>query len=164
MPFNPTPQVITQLQIDDVKNDVNNLLLKIKTLNTTNVALTKTERSSGVTVGEERKGFNDYYYENKNDYPDFKPAPNQTTITEAQANQHFFNHNGLSPVIDLLTTGIELAQDIQLNSEHFSYEFASDGRLVAKTAAEKGKPGADTWFDALDTRFPQRGPSVPDVP
>jgi hypothetical protein len=164
MPFNPTAQPILQADIDAIKTAINGIITQINTANTTNVALTKDERSKGVTVGEKREPFNDYYYENKNDHPEFKPAANQTSITEAQADQHFFNHNGMGSVIDLLTSAIELAQDIQLNSEHFAYEYASDGRLVAKTAAEKGKPGADAWFDALDSRFPQRGPEVTEAP
>jgi hypothetical protein len=125
-------------------------------MNSTNLALTKTERSAGNTVGAERKPFEDYYYQNKNNYPALKPA--QTVITEGVAEKHFFIHNGLTESLGLLETLKEILQDMQLNSEHYSYDYASAGRLAAKTGKENGLQGADSFFDALDELFPQRGP------
>ena len=55
MPYNPTPQTITDVMIDAIKADINSAILKIQAANTTNVALTKDERKRGVTVARSAK-------------------------------------------------------------------------------------------------------------
>jgi hypothetical protein len=164
MPYTPIPQPILQADLDDLKTAIMDAITKAQAMNNTNTALTKGERSSGVTVGQQRKAFNDYYYGNKNSYPDFKPG--QTSVSEANADKHFFIHNGLTESAGLLLSLLETVQDMQLNSEHFSYDYARSGRDAAKNARDNGLPGADSWFDSLDELFPQSpGPSpAPDVP
>jgi len=157
MPFTPVPLGITQADLDDLIADANAIVAKIIAINTTAIALTSPERQKSVTVGVKREPFNDHFYENKINYPDLKPS--QTRVTEPQAERHFFIHKGMANVAGVLYTAIEMVTDIQMNSEHYTYDYASEGRLAAKRGAENGKPGADTWFNALDERFPQTGPS-----
>ncbi|HLG36213.1 MAG TPA: hypothetical protein VI757_15145 [Bacteroidia bacterium] len=156
MPFNPTPQNIVQLDIDTLKVKINAAIAQATTMNDTNAALTKDERQAAVSVGVQRKAFNDYYYANKNNYPALKPS--QTVVSDADSEKHYFIHNNLTEMKGLALTLIEMIEDMQLNSEHFAYDYAGEGRLAAKRGKENGLPGADSFFDALDALFPQRGP------
>jgi hypothetical protein len=155
MAFNPTPQTIVQADLDLLKTKINDAIAQVLTMNNTNTALSKEERKAGVTVGPSRKPFNDYYYENKNNYADLKPS--QTKVNDADAEQHYFIHSKLNEMKGLGLTLIEVIEDIQLNSEHFAYDYASEGRLAAKKGKDNGLLGADSFFDALDELYPQRG-------
>ncbi|HLG34428.1 MAG TPA: hypothetical protein VI757_06060, partial [Bacteroidia bacterium] len=81
MSFNPTPQNIVQLDINLLKTKINDAIAQAITMNNTNTALTKEERKAGVTVGAQRKAFNDYYFANKNNYLNLKPS--QTVVSDA---------------------------------------------------------------------------------
>lgn len=157
MPYNPTPPNVTPAALAALKIKILDVLTDINTMNNLNIALTKPERQTGVTVGPRRKLFNDYYYENINNNAVFKPT--MTTIPEADAFKHLGIHNGITELNGLLLTGIEKLQDVQLNSEHYSFEHASEGREVANKAVEIGKAGADSWADELNSRFPDTGPA-----
>jgi hypothetical protein len=153
--FNPEPQAIAQADIDAVSLQIDDLITDIKALNTTNTALTEEERRKGVTVGVQRKAFNDYYFANKDANPQFKPS--QTLIPEANAVKHYTIHNQTDALIGKLFSAIELVQDIELNGEHYSFNFASAGFDAAEKAKKNGLPGADAWYNSLKVLFPKVG-------
>lgn len=156
--YQKTPLGLTAVQIATLKGKIQDAIDEVVTVNTPEVALTPDERREGVTVGKERKAFEDYYYGNKNNYPNLKPS--QTVVTEANAEKHYFDHTALEEVKALGKTFVEMIEDIQLNGEHFSQAYASKGRLAAKAGAEAGYPGADTFFSELDELYPKTGPQV----
>jgi hypothetical protein len=162
MPFNPIPQPVAQADIDNINTLITDLIAAVSALNTTNVALTKEERRNGVTIGKERKPFSDHYFANKVNYPTLKPS--QTVVSEADADRHYFIQDKLSGPVSLITTAAEMLQDFKLNSEHYSFDYASEGRLAAKKGKINGLPGADSWFDALDPLYPQSDGPDPDIP
>lgn len=160
--FDKRPLAITQIDVDNLDGKITDVETAIDTLNTLAIGLTKDERRSGVTIGQKRKPFNDYYYDNKNSYPNLKPS--QTIITEADAEKHYFIFQKFIALAGRLDTLKEKFLDIQLNSEHFAHDYASEGRLAAKRGKENGLPGADSFFDALDDLYPDTGrkPEVPE--
>jgi hypothetical protein len=160
--YQKTPVGLTALVIAGIKTKIQDAIAAVVAANTPEVALTPEERREGVTVGKERKPFVDYYYGNKNNYPALKPS--QTVVTEANAEKHYFDHTEVVELIDLGKQLVELLEDIQLNGEHFSEIYASKGRLAAKNGVDAGIPGADTFFNALDELFPQRGPLAEPIP
>jgi hypothetical protein len=162
MPYQPIPPAIAQADIDNLKSLVQDLRDAIAALNTNSIGLTKDERKNGVTIGPKRKPFNDYYYGNKNSYPNLKPG--QQAITELSAEKHFFVQNGMNEVCGLILTAFEEAQDVSLNSEHYAHDYASAGRKSAKEGKINGLPGADSFFDALDALYPQSSGPDPGNP
>ncbi len=157
MPFENTPQSFDQFAVDTVHTALDDAQTQIIALNDTNTALTKEERQASVSVGVARKPFNDFFFDTKDGHPNLKPA--QTKVPEADAEQFQFINLALVETEQRLLTMLELISDMKLNAEHFAFDFASDGRMAAKTAAENGLPGADSRFDALNDLFPQTGPT-----
>jgi hypothetical protein len=153
--FEPKPQTITQADIDAVNTQIDDLVTAIKALNTTNTALTEKERKDGVTVSVRRKAFLDYYFANKDANGAFKPS--QTLIPEADAVKHYFVHTNTGALIGKLFSAVELLQDMELNGEHYTFNFASAGLDAAAKARKNGLPGADSWYDALKNLFPKVG-------
>ncbi len=153
--YEKNPQAITQLVIDGIKAKIQAAITEVETVNNPSVALTKEERKEGVTVGKQREPFTDFYYGNKDNYPTLKPS--QTVVPETDAVKHYFIHSHLGESLNLARKLVEMLEDMQLNAEHFSYMYASKGRLAAKTGKEAGLPGADTFFDALNALFPKTG-------
>lgn len=153
--YNPNPPAIAQADIDAVDTKLDDLITAIVALNTTNVALTKKEREDGVTVGVRRKAFNDFYFANKDANPQFKPS--QTLIPEADAVKHYFAHTRTGALRQKLQTAFEMLDDVELNGEHFSFNFASQALDAAAKAKKNGLPGADAWYDSLKALFPKMG-------
>ena len=156
MAYNPTPPAFTSAALAALKTKILEVINDINAMNDLDIALTTAERQSGVTVGPKRKVFNDYYFGNIDNNAQFKPT--MTTIPHADAVLHFGIGNSIIEIQGLVGTISEKLQDVQLNSEHFSFENASQGRKYANEAAEIGKPGADAWSGELNARFPDTTP------
>jgi hypothetical protein len=155
--YEPKPQTIAQADIDALNLQIDGVITAINALNTTNTALTEKERKDGVTISVRRKAFNDFYFANKDTPANAAFKPSQTLIPEADAVKHYFIHSRTGPLINKLYTAIEILQDMEMNGEHYSFNFASAGLDAAAKARKNGQPGADTWWSSLKELFPKVG-------
>ena len=147
MPFEPTPPAVDVAAIDSALDAV------ISDLNAVNINLTKDERGSAGSVAEQRAPFVNDYFGNKGDYSNLLPG----FMVEADADSHFDLHTDMNETVVKALRLVELITDIQMNSEHFSMEYALEGYAVAGRAKEKNVPGADTFYDLLSKYFEDQG-------
>lgn len=145
MPFEPTPPSVDVAAVDGALDAV------ISDLTAVNINLTKDERSKAGSIDVNREPFILDYYGNKNDYPTLKPD----FMNEADADSHNVLGSDLKETVVKAKRLIELITDIQINSEHFSMEYALEGYAVSGRAKEKNVPGADTFYDLLSRHFTQ---------
>lgn len=145
MPFEATPPAVDVAAIDSALDAV------ISDLNAVNINLTKKERSSAGSIDVNREPFILDYYGNKDEYPTLKPE----FMNEADAESHNVLGADMKETVVRATRLLELITDIQINSEHFSMEYALEGYAVTGRAKEKNVPGADTFYDLLSRHFVQ---------
>ena len=131
----------------------------ITDLDVHNINLTKQDRQKATSVGDNRLPFMIDYYPNKNDYPNLKPG----FMNETEAERHWVVAEVLRTIILKADRIAELVSDLKINSEHFAYQYASEGYKVVKNGVEHNVPGADTFHDLLKKHFEQ-SPSTPEDP
>lgn len=153
MPYEPTPPTIDAGSLSD---QLDNL---VDQLTAHNINLTKDERSNANSIDDDRLGFVEDYYGNKGDYPNLLPP----FMNEADADAHNTVRTDLSDIMVKAARVVELAGDIQINSEHHTMEYGYEGYAVVGRAKEKNVPGADTFYDLLSRHFEGMGnPGEPD--
>lgn len=142
-----------KLSLQSVKDQLNGLI---------SINLTKPERSAIQSVSDERlpfvqRTFDDLIGNNRNLLPPF------SDLDEAKANYAYMVQTGSLKV--LLLQVLEILSDHELASGALAFEYMRDFYDVAKRAAERNVPGADSVVDALSPLFERANPgaTVPPV-
>ena len=147
MPYEPTPPEVDTGTLNTDLDDI------ISDLTAHDLNLTTDERKNANSFDADRLGFVTDYYDNKGDYPTLLPG----FMNEADADAHNTLRIALDTTRVKALRVLELVEDIQINSEHFTMEFALEGYSVAGRAKNRNVPGADTFYDLLSRHFADQG-------
>ena len=139
---------LTTAQLDAIKLHLKSSQDVLNNLVTIN--LTKPERQAIQSVADERlpyvqRTFDDLIINNTNLLPPFRD------LDEAKANYTYMTQ--LRSLMLALLQLIEILSDHELAASALAYEYMLDFYDVAKRAAERNVPGADTVVDALSPLF-----------
>ena len=139
---------LTTVQLDAIKLSIKSVTDVLNNLITVN--LTKPERSSIQSVAEERLPYVQTAYETLIDnYPNLQPP--FSDLTAAKADYTYTMQ--LRDLRLLLLQLVEILSDHELAAGNLSFEYMRDFYDVAKRAALRNVPGADTVVDALSPLF-----------
>lgn len=147
MPYEPTPPEVDTTGLSTGLDSI------ITQLTAHDINLTKKERGSANSIDDDRLGFVEDYYGNKGDYPNLLPG----FMNEADADLHNSVRINLDSIRVKALRVVELVEDLQINSEHFTMEYAGEGYAVVGRAKDRNVPGADTFWDLLRRHFKDMG-------
>lgn len=139
---------LTPTQVSDIKLDIKAVTDTANNLITVN--LTKQERSSIQSVAEERFPYVQTAFETLIDNnPNLQPSFSDLTAAKA-------DYTYMTQLRDLRLQLLQLQEilsDHELASGYLAFEYTRDFYDVAKRAALRNVPGADTVVDALSPLF-----------
>jgi hypothetical protein len=142
--------------------DVTDILAALATINTKLpflISITNEERAEIAKMGDKSVGFDNKVSAYMGSNPEFKPG----FIDDAEVAKDRALRSKLMDVLAPLTTLCENVSDTALvvNSEIWMADLAYYQSV--REAAKRGRPGADTIYNDLRTRFPGR-PRNPQPP
>ena len=152
MPFQSTAPVIDTATWTQLTTGMQTA---VNALTDANINLTKEERQGSNNIGPERQSYVENYDAVKDDHPKVKPQYMEETDFVA----HYDIFKNAIPVVSLMKQALEILEDIQINSGHFSYEYLLEVYNNAGRAKKRNVPGADTIYDMLNPLFADMGNS-----